>query len=287
MDVRLSGRFDPQESCKLRLAAISAAKSVEVQLKTAFRANMEIEFKSDRRDIVTAYDKLAEKAICKHLLASVPDSSFVGEEGGDWGSGRIKWFIDPIDGTANFARGLPNWCISIGAVSEDRIIAGVIVDPIGCNVFSADLIGAYHNNTNLKSTGILDEKLSTILCSYPSARDLIKDGSNTALARFGELVETFSAVRRIGSAALNLAYVAAGWADGAANFSVNAWDITAGILILRQAGGHFLPLDMGITAKDTPDYRHSGYVALANGASCPKLISIAMEIASQRRESKV
>ena len=199
----------------------------------------------------------------------------------------MKWLIDPINGTANFTRGLPNWCISIGAVFEDRIIAGVIVDPIGCNVFSADLIGAYHNNTNLKSTGIRDEKLSTILCSYPSAQDLIKDGSNTALERFGELVETFSAVRRVGSAALNLAYVAAGWADGAANFSVNAWDITAGILILRQAGGHFFPLNMGFTDKHTPDYKHSGYVALANGADCPKLISIAMEIASQRRQAKV
>ncbi|MDG2403408.1 MAG: inositol monophosphatase family protein [Paracoccaceae bacterium] len=267
----------------MRLAAIAAAESVVPQLKDAFRSNMDIEFKRDRRDIVTVHDKTAEVAICAHLSAAVPDSSFVGEEGGVWGAGRIQWFIDPIDGTANFARGLPSWCISIGAVCEDQIVVGVIVDPMGGNVFSADLMGAYHDEVPLWSNGTSDEGLATILCSYPSARDIVQDGRDVALDRFGELVETYSAVRRIGSAALGLAHVAAGWADGAANFSINAWDITGGILILRQAGGQFLPLEVRLMPAGAPDHTYPAYVALGAGAECPRLIAMAAEIADQRR----
>ena len=144
--------FDHGQSRALRLTAIAAAKSVAPQLKDAFRSDMDIEFKKDRRDIVTAHDKAAEFAICAHLSAAVPDSSFVGEESGVHGAGGIQWFIDPIDGTANFARGLPSWCISIGAVYEDQIVAGAIVDPMGGNVFSADLMGAYHGEASCGRT---------------------------------------------------------------------------------------------------------------------------------------
>jgi myo-inositol-1(or 4)-monophosphatase len=275
--------FDHGQSRALRLTAIAAAKSVAPQLKDAFRSDMDIEFKKDRRDIVTAHDKAAEFAICAHLSAAVPDSSFVGEESGVHGAGGIQWFIDPIDGTANFARGLPSWCISIGAVYEDQIVAGAIVDPMGGNVFSADLMGAYHGEASLRSHGTSDEGLATILCSYPSARDMVLDGRGVALDRFGGLVETYSAVRRIGSAALGLAHVAAGWADGAANFSINAWDITAGILILRQAGGRFLPLEVRLMPEGTPDHMHPAYVALGAGAECPRLMDMAHAIADQRR----
>ena len=277
--------IDAGRSADLRHAAISAAQCVEQQLTEAFRSAMDIEFKRDRRDIVTAHDKAAEVAICAHLEAAVPDSCFVGEEGGAQGSGRIQWFIDPIDGTANFARGLPNWCISIGAVVDDRIVAGAIVDPMGGNVFSADLAGAYHGERPLKSNATPDEGLATILCSYPSARDLKLDGRDIALDRFGVLVETYSAVRRIGSAALGLAHVAAGWADAAANLSINAWDVTAGILILRQAGGQFLPIDVRPMPEGTPDHKYPAYVALGAGTECPTLVEVTHTIAADRRST--
>jgi len=277
--------FDSGQSRALRLAAIAAAESVAPQLMHAFRSDMDIEFKKDRRDIVTAHDKAAEVAICAHLLAAVPDSSFVGEEGGVQGTGRIQWFIDPIDGTANFARGLPSWCISIGAVCDDQIVAGAIVDPMGGNVFSADLAGAYRCEASLRSNGTSDEGLATILCSYPSARDLVQDGRDVALDRFAGLVETYSAVRRIGSAALGLAHVAAGWADGAANFSINAWDVTAGILILRQAGGRFLPLAIETMPEGTPDHMYPAYVAIGARAECPALLGMAHAIVDQRRST--
>jgi len=278
-----TSRFDPDQSRTLRLAAIAAAESVATQLKDAFRSDMDIEFKRDRRDVVTAHDKAAEAAICAYLLAAEPDSCFVGEEGGVQGTGRIQWFIDPIDGTANFVRGMPSWCISIGAVCDDQIVAGAIVDPMGSNVFSADLKGAYHGDAPMRSQGTSDEGLATILCSYPSARDLVQDGRDVALDRFAGLVETYSAVRRIGSAALGLAHVAAGWADGAANFSINAWDITAGILILRQAGGQFLPLAVSSMPKGAPDHEYSAYVAIGAGVACPELIRVAQQITDQRR----
>lgn len=277
-----SDRPDDALSTELRHAAIAAAQCVEPQLRDAFRSAMEVEFKRDRRDIVTAHDKAAEVAICAHLQAAVPDSCFVGEEGGVQGSGSIQWFIDPIDGTANFARGLPSWCISIGAVIDDRIVAGAIVDPMGGNVFSADLAGAYHGTRPMRSNATPDEGLATILCSYPSARDLKRDGRDIALDRFGKLVETYSAVRRIGSAALGLAHVAAGWADAAANLSINAWDVTAGILILRQAGGRFVPIEASPVPEGAPDHMFPAYVALGAGTGCRTLHEIVETIAADR-----
>ncbi|WP_112322205.1 inositol monophosphatase family protein [Oceanibium sediminis] len=280
-----SPTIDVARSTELRHAAIAAARSVEAPLVEAFRSAMSIEFKRDQRDIVTAHDKAAEVTICAHLKAAVPDSAFIGEEGGVQGNGSVQWYIDPIDGTANFARGMPSWCISIGAVCNGQIVAGAIVDPMGGNVFSADLAGAYHGDKPLRSKATPDEGLATLLCSYPSARDLKIDGRDIALDRFGVLVETYSAVRRIGSAALGLAHVAAGWADASANFSINAWDVTAGILILRQAGGHYQPINMGTLRDGTADYMYPAYIALGAGTQCSTLVGIAQDIASNRSET--
>jgi myo-inositol-1(or 4)-monophosphatase len=277
---------DEDQSVFLRQTAISAAQSVENQLVHAFRSAMDLEFKVDRRDIVTVHDKAAELAICSYLKARVPDSSFIGEEGGRKGDGAIHWYIDPIDGTANFARGLPNWCISIGAVCEGRIVAGAIVDPMGGNVFSADLVGAYLGDAPLRSVANQDEGLATLLCGYPSARDIVLDGRVTSLDRFGALVETYSAVRRSGSAALGLAHVAAGWADAAAGFSISPWDVTAAILILRQAGGRYIPFGYGETPDGAADYLYPAYVGIGAGTECPTILGVASSIASGRAERR-
>ena len=278
----LPSATDTDQSVFLRETAVSAAQHVQDQLISAFRSTMEIEFKKDRRDIVTAHDKAAEIAICSHLQARVPDSAFVGEEGGRQGEGSIHWYIDPIDGTANFARGLPSWCVSIGAVRNDEIVAGAIVDPMGGNVFSADLNGAYHGNDPLRSSAHPEEAMATILCSYPSARDIKQDGREIALDRFGTLVETYSAVRRNGSAALGLAHVAAGWADAAAGFSISPWDVTAAIMILRQAGGSYVPVGFGQTP-GSADHLFPGYVAVGAGATYPTLSGVAADIAAGRQ----
>ncbi|CUH68901.1 Inositol-1-monophosphatase [Thalassovita autumnalis] len=280
--VEMPAGFDPEESAQLRAVAIAAAMAVAPGLKAAFRSKMVVDFKNDLRDIVTEHDRAAEVAITEHLLAAVPQSEVLGEEGGLRGSGPVRWYVDPIDGTANFARGLPNWCISIGAVVDGQIVAGVIVDPMGGNVFSADLRGAYLNDAPMRSNAAQEARFATLISSYPAARDFAADGKAAALEDFGQLVEGFSSVRRNGSAALGLAHVAAGWADAAAGFGINAWDVTAAVLILRQSGGRYLPFAYGQTPAAEPAFVHPGYIAIGGGGDYPFLSQTWARIAASR-----
>ena len=243
---------------------------------------MAIDYKTDRHDLVTRHDRESEAAIRAFIRARVPDSTIVGEEDGREGSGRVAWYVDPIDGTANFARGLPSWCISVGAVVDDTIVAGAIVDPVGGHVFVADLAGAWLNDAPIRAHAVPDEGHAALITGYPTARDFRLDGREAALARFGTLVETFSTLRRPGSAALSIASVAAGWADAACGFGVKAWDVTAAILILRQAGGSYRALSQGKVPPGSPDHLCPGYVATGAGAAYPTLDRIADEISRAR-----
>ena len=126
------------DSGLLRQTAVRAALGVGEQLRAAFRAPMQQDFKRDAHDIVTVHDREAEQAIVTTLMAEHPDGMIVGEEGGVRGEGAVQWHIDPIDGTSNFARGLAYWCVSIAAVVDGDVVAGVVFDPMAQNVFSAD-----------------------------------------------------------------------------------------------------------------------------------------------------
>jgi myo-inositol-1(or 4)-monophosphatase len=270
------------EAAELRAVATGAALAVREPLLAAFRTAMTIDYKADLHDLVTRHDREAEAAIRGFILARVPDSTIVGEEDGARGSGRVAWYVDPIDGTSNFARGLASWCVSVGAVVGEEIVAGAIVDPVGGNVFSADLAGAWRNGTPIRSGAVDDERRATLITGYPVARDFRLDGRERALARFGELVETFSTLRRTGSAALSIAQVAAGWADAACGFGVNAWDVTAAILILRQSGGAYRPLPQGRVPQGAPAHFCPGYVATGAGARYPTLDRVADAISGGR-----
>jgi myo-inositol-1(or 4)-monophosphatase len=266
----------------LRAIASAAAESVRAPLLAAFRSSMTIGYKRDRHDLVTRHDREAEAAIRRFILARAPDSLIVGEETGPQGAGRVAWYVDPIDGTANFARGLPAWCVSIGAVIEDEIVAGAILDPVAGDLFSADPTGAWLNDAPLRSRATPDERHAALITGYPVPRDFRLDGRDRALANFGELVETFSTLRRPGSAALSIAHVAAGWADAACGFGVNPWDVTAAILILRQAGGRYRPLPQGKVPPGTPAHLCPGYVATGAGAAYPTLDRVADGISATR-----
>jgi myo-inositol-1(or 4)-monophosphatase len=170
----------------------------------------------------------------------------------------------------------------VGAVADDTIVAGAIVDPVGGNAFSADLDGAWRNGLPLRSRAEPDEQRATLITGYPVSRDFRLDGRDRALANFGELVETFSTVRRPGSAALSIAQVAAGWADAACGFGVNPWDVTAAILILRQAGGHYRPLGQGKVPPGAPEHVCPGYVAIGAGGRYPTLDRVADSISEAR-----
>jgi len=262
---------------------ILAARLPAAELTAAFRGRMQVDFKADRHDPVTVHDRRAEAMIREAIFREVPDSTFVGEEGGSTGSGAVQWFVDPIDGTSNFACGIAFWCTSVGAVVDGRVVAGAIYDPVAGNLFAASADGAWLNGRPLVSSGAPPEENATLLCGYPVTRDFRLDGREVALARLGRMIETVATLRRPGSAALSLAHVAAGWADAAAGFGASPWDVTAGLLILERAGGRYLPFPLGKCPEDAPAYRHPGYLALRGGADYATLRAVATEISDGRK----
>ncbi|MEV4579132.1 inositol monophosphatase family protein [Nonomuraea jabiensis] len=226
--------------------ATEAARAAGPRLRKAFRSRPEVSTKRDFHDPVTEHDRAAEETIRAVISARVPESVIVGEEGGTSGSGDLVWYIDPIDGTANFAAGLPFFCVSIAVAARGELVAGVVYDPVREDEFSASTEGAWCNGAPLRSAGATRDREAMLLSSYPTPADLEADGEE-ALRRYGRFLESFAAVRKPGSAALKLAHVAAGWSDAAYGTRAHPWDVAAGALLVRQAGGVYLgdPLAQG------------------------------------------
>jgi myo-inositol-1(or 4)-monophosphatase len=251
---------DHEDSQRLADIAVSAATSVGDALRSAFRSQPDVDFKRDRYDPVTVHDKAAEATIREVILGAAPDSRIVGEEGGEIGSGAVSWYVDPIDGTANFAHGLPFFCVSVAAAVGDTVVAGAIYDPMRDDLFVASLDGAWCNGNRLVSAGARHEGEAMLVSGYPSPRQLAAEGP-PALDRYGRLLQTYQTVRRPGSAALCLAHVAAGWSDVAVGMSINAWDVAAGALLVDRAGGRYLGLDRIGAPPSVVPWRAPGYLA--------------------------
>ncbi|MCR3740714.1 myo-inositol-1(or 4)-monophosphatase [Actinomadura glauciflava] len=253
---------DVPASRELAGIAELAARATGDRLRTAFRSRPEVDLKRDIHDPVTVHDRAAEETIREVLAEHTPGSVVVGEEGGvGGGDGDLRWFVDPIDGTANFAVGLPFFCVSIGAAMGGELVAGVVYDPVRDDMFTASLGGATCNGEPIHSRGATRDENAVVATSYPSAYDLSL-GREEALRRYGRVVDAFATVRRPGSAALTLAHVAAGWADVAYDSSINAWDIAAGLLLVRQAGGTYVPLG---GEPGGSDWEAPGYLACVEG----------------------
>ena len=221
----------------VEVATNAALKVGDMLVKAAADARageVSITEKSSFHDLVTKYDKEAEQIIADYIFQHHPDSTLVGEEGGSQGNGSVHWYVDPIDGTSNFATGVPFFCVSIGAVCGDQILAGVIYDPNRDELFSASTRGAFLNNEPIKAKGNTSDAQSLLITAFPSPHIPVTDED---FLTYGELIRGFATVRRMGSAALALAYVACGRADVMYEPAINPWDITAGTFIIEQAGG--------------------------------------------------
>jgi myo-inositol-1(or 4)-monophosphatase len=269
-DMNAGADLDLTTSRDLAGVAAEAARAVAADLRAAFRSRPDVRTKRDFHDPVTEHDQAAEERIRDVLARRCPGSVVVGEEGGTATAGGretaapdapdmsgVSWYVDPIDGTANFAAGMPFFCTSIAAAVDGRVVAGVVYDPVRDDEFRAHLGGAFHNGTRLHSRGAVRDREALLLTSFPSPRDLAA-GEEEVLRRFGALVSTFATLRRPGSAALRLCYVAAGWADGAHGSYVNAWDVAAGSLLVEQAGGVYVPLSGSV-------FTPGGYLACVGG----------------------
>ena len=160
----------------------------------------------------------------------------LGEENGAQGTGTVGWVIDPIDGTNNFVSGIPFFCISIGVLYQGNGIAGVIYDPVRKDLFTASPEGAFLNGKPIQSFGHPTDRTALLLTGYPY------EGGVSDQADFDyhqKIVNRFHAVRRLGSTALELAYVACGRADVTFQTNANPWDVAAGMALIERAGGHY------------------------------------------------
>ncbi len=194
-------------------------------------ATLATEFKGPQ-DYVTAADGEVERLIVRRLGEAFPDDSFFGEEGG--GSfGPETWVIDPIDGTANFARGIPHFCVSIAFMREGQVAVGVILNPMAGDLYAARVgCGATLNGVPIRASATADLSLSQIELGWSTRRPLAD-----YLALVDRVVSAGASFRRAGSGALGMAYVADGRADGYCELHINSWDVLAGILLVQEAGG--------------------------------------------------
>jgi myo-inositol-1(or 4)-monophosphatase len=188
-------------------------------------------FKSDQ-DYLTETDAELERLIRERLAAAFPTDSFFGEEsGGTFGSNL--WIVDPIDGTANFARGIPHFCVSIAFVRDRNVEIGVIYQPMTDEVYAARRgAGAMRNGQRIRVSAIADIRQSTVEAGWSTRLP-----PEPYVALVDRLIKAGAQVRRAGSGALALAYVADGRIDAYCELHINAWDALAGLLLIEEAGG--------------------------------------------------
>ncbi len=190
-----------------------------------------------KNDFVTNMDREAERIIIDSLRHAYPKHAFLGEEGtstDDYPDAEFKWLIDPIDGTYNFVRGIPHFCVSIGCMHKGRLEHGVVLDPLRQEEFVASRgYGCQLNGRRLRVAGT--ESLSGAAISTGGRENDEVAGGQSAI--YASLISDGAKMRQAGSAALDLAYVAAGRLDGMWMRKLNIWDMAAGALMVTEAGG--------------------------------------------------
>ncbi len=215
---------------------ITIAKEAGELIRDNFLQSYEIDFKSNQNDLVTEVDKKAEELITNFILKNFPSHNLLAEEGGEIkNSSEFTWVIDPLDGTTNFAHGLPIFAVSIGIQKKDKTIAGVVYDVMNNIMYSAESGGgAYANNTKIVVSNSNDLKRSFLVTGFPYN---INENPFNALEKFTAFIQTSRGVRRLGSAAIDFCYIAKGVFDGFWEVYLHPWDICAGKLIVEEAGG--------------------------------------------------
>jgi len=194
-------------------------------------------------DLVTEYDLKSEELLVEGIRTAYPADAILSEEGGGEEGEGIRWLVDPLDGTTNFAHGLPIFSVSIACVRAEELLLGVIYDPTREELFHTLAgEGAFLNEAPIRvsATTTLDESL--LVTGFPYD---IRTNPDNNLSYFNALAVQARAVRRLGSAALDLAYVAAGRFDGYWELRLSPWDWAAGVLLLREAGGRVTTLSAG------------------------------------------
>jgi myo-inositol-1(or 4)-monophosphatase len=214
--------------------AAQIAREAGTLLMEHFHRHVTIEYKGEA-DLVTIADRQSEALIRQRLREHWPSHDILGEEGGlqDTGS-DYRWYVDPLDGTTNFAHGFPVFCVSMALEYKGKRIAGVIYDPTRNELFAAEQgSGAYLNDQRIRVSKTANLSESLVATGFPSH----KRHKNPNIFFYHQITLRTHGVRRAGSAALDLCCVACGRFDGFWEFNLNPWDTAAGVLLVEEAGG--------------------------------------------------
>lgn len=226
-------------------AALAAGEAGAAILERYFRsADLQVRTKA-KNDFVTQADHESEAAVVGEILRRFPDHRILAEEGSlnAAGDAELEWVIDPLDGTTNFLHGLPVWAVSIACRRGDEILAAVILDPCSNNRFTATAGGgAFWNGRRMEVSSRPELDGAFLATGYPFRA---KAALDVYLDLFRGIFAHARAIRRCGAAALDLAYVAAGVYDGFFELRLSPWDIAAGALLIREAGGELSDFDGG------------------------------------------
>jgi myo-inositol-1(or 4)-monophosphatase len=217
------------------------------------------------QDLVTEADRASEALVVERLHRYFPSHSVVAEEGGGKDrNSEFCWYVDPLDGTTNFAHSYPAFSVSIGLQQGEELIAGVVYDPTRDEMFSAEKgSGAYCNNRRIKVSATTELKESLLATGFPSR----KRHEDVNVYFFHQLGVVAHGIRRSGSAAIDLACVACGRLDGFWEFGLHPWDMAAGLLLVSEAGGRYTDLLGGKFSLDSPhliadnNHLHDEFVA--------------------------
>jgi myo-inositol-1(or 4)-monophosphatase len=220
--------------------ALAAAKDAGNVLLEKARTGFDISLKG-RANLVTEADLLAEKVIVDQILARFPDHKILAEERGETGGqAPVKWVIDPLDGTTNYAHQYPCYCVSIGCEVEEVVLAGVVFDPVSGECFTATKGGgAFLNGEAISVSKIPALEDCLLVTGFSYGEEEVRQN----LELFNTMMLRSRSVRRDGSAALDLCSVACGRFDGFWELSLYPWDMAAGGLIVEEAGGNFTRFD--------------------------------------------
>ncbi len=215
---------------------IQISKEAGEIIREGFGKNFSVEYKTNLSNFVTEIDKKSEAAIINFIKKEFPNHAVLAEESGEHKtSSEYLWVIDPLDGTSNFAHGLPIFSVSIGVQKNGETIYGVVYDVMRDEIYSSEKgSGSFCNGQRLQVSSNDNLRKSMLVTGFPYD---IADNPDYAIERFAAFLKASSAVRRLGSAAIDMCYVAAGVFDGFWEVHLNPWDMAAGKLLVEEAGG--------------------------------------------------
>jgi len=258
-----------------RQVAIDAARAAGEILRAGFRAAHRVAFKGQTINLVTEMDERAEELIVGRLASAFPDDAILAEErGAARGRSGRRWIVDPLDGTTNYAHGLPIYAVSIALEVERRIALGVAYDPSADELYVAERgrgVTVNDERLSVSTTATLETSLLTTGFPYN-----IRETPDTNLTEYAAFALRCRGVRRLGSAVLDLAWVAAGRLDGFWELRLGPWDVAAASLFVEEAGGRITNLVGAALDVDAPA------VVASNGRIHDEMLAVLREIRAGR-----